>query len=452
MLRTASSTTNYCGGTLIAPSYVVTADHCRAAVGNVVRVGSLDRTTGGTLHEIDAVRRHPLANGRGSGTPRWDVNVVHLDTPAPAASVVGQIVTPAQDALWTASTVFTVSGWGDTVPGVSTSDVDELQFTNVHWFGDDDCADADSYAGKVAAADMICAGEQAGGQDTCQGDSGGPLVAPVTAPLDRTDPDDAILVGVTSWGEGCAAAEKPGVYARLGAPAINQWLSTTTPVAGGPASIAGTPAVGQTLTCTGPSWSGGTAYRTFRFLRSSPTAGQSTVQDGTSPTYTVTPGDQGNRVWCEERSDNAAATVASPPSAQLDVPAPAGPPPPPPPATTTTTAALLEPPTVAPRIAPAITRTRRRCTRARRCTFTITPSTTTTAIRATLFTTVRRRCGRRTCSRTTKKTLRARRTSSGTFTITVRSLARGRHLLSLFAVDAAGRRAQRAVRLRFSLS
>ncbi len=62
---------------------------------------------------------------------------------------------------------------------------------------------------------QICAGTEAGGTDTCQGDSGGPLAA-----YDLRD--EKYQVGVVSWGEGCAEPGWYGIYTRISAHAT--WL------------------------------------------------------------------------------------------------------------------------------------------------------------------------------------------------------------------------------------
>jgi trypsin len=59
--------------------------------------------------------------------------------------------------------------------------------------------------GRDVTTDMLCAGVDEGGKDACQGDSGGPVY----------DADNA-LVGVVSWGLGCARPGFAGVYARVG--------------------------------------------------------------------------------------------------------------------------------------------------------------------------------------------------------------------------------------------
>lgn len=65
----------------------------------------------------------------------------------------------------------------------------------------DTCNDA--YGGDITDG-MVCAGLEAGGKDACQGDSGGPLTI------------DGTLVGVVSWGNGCARPGYYGVYSNVG--------------------------------------------------------------------------------------------------------------------------------------------------------------------------------------------------------------------------------------------
>lgn len=57
--------------------------------------------------------------------------------------------------------------------------------------------------------DVICAGSLKGKKDACQGDSGGPLLV-----KGRT-PEDDVIYGITSFGEGCARKGVPGGYTNV---------------------------------------------------------------------------------------------------------------------------------------------------------------------------------------------------------------------------------------------
>ena len=104
-----------------------------------------------------------------------------------------------------------VSGWGTLSSGGSQPK--KLQEVTVQVTENTKCG---NYPQNEITANMMCAG--ADGKDSCQGDSGGPLVTKVGKRYH--------LVGVVSWGYGCAAANYPGVYARI--TKVLGWIATTT--------------------------------------------------------------------------------------------------------------------------------------------------------------------------------------------------------------------------------
>ncbi|KAL3924346.1 MAG: hypothetical protein SGARI_006052, partial [Bacillariaceae sp.] len=74
----------------------------------------------------------------------------------------------------------------------------------------------ESYQGLISD-DMLCATDD--GEDACQGDSGGPLV------VKRESPKDDVLVGIVSWGFGCAHQYFPGVFSRVSY--FSEWVKLT---------------------------------------------------------------------------------------------------------------------------------------------------------------------------------------------------------------------------------
>ncbi len=77
----------------------------------------------------------------------------------------------------------------------------KLMHVNVNYVKQNTCKS--QYGSSSITNNMMCASDQ--GQDSCQGDSGGPLF----------DSDSNKLVGVVSWGRGCADPNYAGVYARI---------------------------------------------------------------------------------------------------------------------------------------------------------------------------------------------------------------------------------------------
>ncbi|MGZ3143020.1 S1 family peptidase [Lentzea chajnantorensis] len=137
------------------------------------------------------VHRQYVAADRGE-----DLAVLTMATPLPFTPL--PIAGQADTDLYRPGTPLRALGWGRTSENGRTSRY--LMGATVPVLPDADCAG--SYP-QFVRADMFCAGYPEGKVDTCQGDSGGPVVAA------------GRLVGVTSWGEGCARRGKPGVYVRV---------------------------------------------------------------------------------------------------------------------------------------------------------------------------------------------------------------------------------------------
>lgn len=195
---TDASQNQFCGGTLVSATKVVTAAHCvsgEPASGLRVIGGRtyLDGTDG-TVSRVTRVWVHPSYTSASRGK---DVAVLTLATAMPYTPA--RYVTAGETDVYAAGTVARILGWGSTSYGGRPSA--QLRTATVPVVADADCARA--YGSRFLASDMVCAGHRSGGTDSCQGDSGGPLII------------GGALAGITSWGEGCARAGSPGVYTRL---------------------------------------------------------------------------------------------------------------------------------------------------------------------------------------------------------------------------------------------
>lgn len=78
----------------------------------------------------------------------------------------------------------------------------------------DKCDIPTAYNNTVSIDGMFCAGWWDARSDTCAGDSGGPIIDSTTSDYDG---NANRLVGIVSWGLGCAKPGFPGVYTRIDA-------------------------------------------------------------------------------------------------------------------------------------------------------------------------------------------------------------------------------------------
>jgi len=196
-----------CGGSVIAENIILTAAHCIISWNPRlfrIRAGSNEHKYGGTVVQVKRIIKHPNYNRY---TFDYDVAVLILvqklrlgDTIRPIELATNNVIESNSYAV--------VSGWGKEAYNGPTSLF--LKQVKVPLITNRQCNYL--YWGRVTER-MICALDlDKGGKDACQGDSGGPL-----ATL-----DGKTLLGIVSWGEGCAEANHPGVYASV--PAFVPWI------------------------------------------------------------------------------------------------------------------------------------------------------------------------------------------------------------------------------------
>nr|XP_009289871.1 transmembrane protease serine 5 isoform X2 [Danio rerio] len=199
-----------CGGSIITNQWIVTAAHCVHKLPQVpswvVYAGIITSNLAKLAqYQGFAVERIIYNKNYNHRTHDNDIALVKLKTPLNFSDTIRPVCLPQYDHDLPGGTQCWISGWGYTQPDdVLIPEV--LKEAPVPLISTKKCNSSCMYNGEITSR-MLCAGYSEGKVDACQGDSGGPLVC--------QDENVWRLVGVVSWGTGCAEPNHPGVYSKV---------------------------------------------------------------------------------------------------------------------------------------------------------------------------------------------------------------------------------------------
>ncbi|XP_046417491.1 transmembrane protease serine 9-like [Neodiprion fabricii] len=194
----------HCGGTLINDRYILTAGHCvkwtnQNDLSVWLGIHDIENRDGGVVSPIEQVILHDGFRSDFLHDTN-DIALIKLKYPIRYNENIKPVCLPHRESDYTNHKV-SATGWGRvTTSGNASRFLRQADLKVMPW---SDCRNTSF--GNHLTKSMLCAYND--DTDACQGDSGGPL-------LFKRQDDKYEIVGVVSWGIGCARRGMPGIYVK----------------------------------------------------------------------------------------------------------------------------------------------------------------------------------------------------------------------------------------------